>query len=54
MALKIYRMPDGRTYQFEEGNAPSVAVPVESESKKAEPKAKAVKPKNKAKKGTTK
>ena len=45
--LKIYRMPNGRTYQFEEKEAPKNAVLVEQKKKDA-PKNKAVKPKNKA------
>ena len=44
--LKKYRMPNGRTYQFEEKEAPKCAVPVEQ--KKAEPKNKARTTKTKA------
>ena len=51
--LKIYQMPNGRTYQFEEGEAPACAVPVEAE-KKAEPAKKAKKPANKSRKAATK
>lgn len=40
--LKIYKLPNGRTYQFEEGQAPAGAVPIE--------KVKAKKPVNKARK----
>ena len=48
--LKIYKMPNGRTYQFEESEAPAGAVLVEPKvpEKKATPKNKAVTPKNKA------
>ena len=47
--LKRYRMPNGRTYQFEEKEAPKCAVPVDQpEQKKAEPKNKARATKNKA------
>lgn len=45
--LKIYRMPNGHLYQFEDGDVPAGAVLVEAE-KKAETKTKAVKPANKA------
>lgn len=50
--LKIYRMPNGRTYQYEETEAPAGAVLVEPEKKA--PKAKAVKPANKSRKAATK
>lgn len=50
--LKKYTMPNGRTYQFEESEAPASAVPVEA--KKAEPSDKAVKPANKARKAAKK
>ena len=46
--LKIYRMPNGRTFQFEEKDAPADAILVKPEIKKAAPKNKAVTPKNKA------
>ena len=46
--LKIYKMPNGRTYQFEEGKEPADAVPFERVVAKAEAKAK--KPANKARK----
>ena len=48
--LRIYRMPNGRTFQFEEKDAPAEAVLVERETpvKKAAPKNKTVTPKNKA------
>jgi len=48
--LKIYKMPNGRTYQFEEKEAPDCAVEV----KKAEPEKKTVEPKNKARKAAKK
>lgn len=50
--LKIYKMPNGRTYQFDDSNVPAGAVPVEKpvEVKAEEPKDKAVKPANKARK----
>ena len=41
--LKIYKMPNGRTYQFEEGKAPAGAVPFEKVVAAVE--AKAEKPK---------
>jgi hypothetical protein len=50
--LKIYRMPNGHTYQFEESEAPAEAVLVEK--KAAEPANKAKKPVNKAKKAAVK
>lgn len=44
--LKIYKMPNGRTYQFEEGKAPAGAVPVEKTVNAKKPAAnKARKPK---------
>ncbi len=49
--LRIYRMPNGRTFQFEEKEAPAEAVLIEQkapEKKAAAPKNKAVTPKNKA------
>lgn len=45
--MRKYRMPDGRTYQFDEGKAPSCAVEV----KVMKPEAK--KPKKKSKKKET-
>lgn len=52
--LKRYKMPNGRTYQFEDGAVPAGAVEVKAKAEtKAEPKAepvveeKAEKPKNK-------
>ena len=48
--LKIYRMPNGRTFQFDEKDVPAGAVPVEQETKEnkvVKPKNKVVKPKNK-------
>lgn len=49
--LKVYRMPNGRTYQFEESEAPQSAVEVKA--KKPEDKAK--KPEqNKARKAAAK
>lgn len=48
--LKIYKMPNGKTYQFEEAEAPAEAV----ELKKAEPEKKTVTPKNKARKAAKK
>lgn len=49
--LKIYRLPNGRTYQYEEGTQPEGAVEVK---KAVEPPAKAVVPENKAKKTANK
>lgn len=48
--LKIYRMPNGRTFQFEENDVPAGAVLVEpkAQEKKVTPKNKTVTPKNKA------
>ena len=49
--LKIYRMPNGRTYQFDEKDVPAGAVLIEPEAPKQKavtPKNKAVAPKNKA------
>lgn len=50
--LKKYRMPNGRTYQFEESEAPASAVIVEAKVK--EPENKTKKPVNKAKKAAVK
>lgn len=44
--LKNYLMPNGHIYQYEEGEQPESAVEVKAE----EPKDKAVKPANKARK----
>ena len=44
--LKIYRAPDGSTWQYEEGTQPESYVAVET--KDAQPKAKARAPRNKA------
>lgn len=59
--LKIYKY-NGLTFQFEEGTQPEGAVEVKTEApakktvekKAAEPKSKAVKPANKARKAATK
>lgn len=48
--LKIYKMPNGHIYQYEEGEAPDCAVEV----KKAEPEKKVAEPKNKARKAAKK
>lgn len=45
--LKIYKMPNGHLYQYEEGTQPESAVEVKAVE---EPKDKAVKPVNKARK----
>lgn len=50
--LKRYIMPNGRTYQFEESEAPATATLIEVKAVKAENKAK--KPANKAKKAAVK
>ncbi len=50
--LKKYRMPNGRTYQFEESEAPASAMIVEEKAEKAANKAK--KPANKARKAAVK
>lgn len=52
MALKIYRSPEGYTFQFEEGTQPTGYVLVTPEKPKAAPKRrttanKAAKPENK-------
>lgn len=48
--MRRYKMPDGRTYQYEDGDAPACAVPVEEVATKKKPvKNKAASPK--AKKG---
>lgn len=49
--LKIYKMPNGKTYQFEESEAPAGAVEVK---KAVEPSNKAKKPANKAGKAVKK
>lgn len=50
--MRIYIMPNGHAYQFEESEAPSCAKLVEQ--KAAETKDKAKKPVNKAKKAAVK
>lgn len=50
--LKIYQMPNGHRYQYEEGTQPEGAILCEP--KKAEPEEKAAKPKNKAAKPANK
>lgn len=50
--MRIYIMPNGHMYQFEESEAPAEAVLVEK--KAAEPANKAKKPTNKAKKAAVK
>ena len=53
--LRIYMMPNGHSYQYEEGQEPEGAVLVEAkEEKAAEPVDKTVKPANKARKAATK
>lgn len=52
--LKRYKMPNGRTYQFKDGEAPAAAVQLEAEKKAVEPKNKAVKPANKTRKAAKK
>lgn len=62
--MKRYKLPDGTTHWFAEGDAPACAVPIEPVKKEepAEVKTKAVEPmnkaitapKNKAKKGSKK
>ena len=52
MALRIYRAPNGLTFQFEEGQAPAGFEPVTADKPKAAPKRrtaanKAAQPKNK-------
>lgn len=39
-ALREYVMPDGRTYQFREGDVPPEAKPVEQPKEKPAPKSK--------------
>lgn len=48
--MKIYIMPNGRKYQFEDGKVPEGAVEV----KAVEPQNKSVAPKNKTVKGKKK
>lgn len=44
--MRVYRMPDGRTYQYDDGDAPACAVPVEEVATKKQKTAnKAAKPK---------
>jgi hypothetical protein len=38
MALRIYRSPEGFTFQYEEGQQPDGYVPVTAENPKAAPK----------------
>lgn len=45
--LKLYRMPSGRVFQFEDKDVPAEAVLL-GQKKKEAPKNKAVRPKNKA------
>lgn len=53
--LKIYKMPNGHRYQFEEGKAPAGAVPVKPEPTEKKPKAnKAKRPANKKRKAASK
>ena len=49
--MKIYKMPNGKLYFFEEGHQPESAVPYHEvkEVKKAEVENKAVQPSNKSK-----
>lgn len=51
--MRIYRMPNGHMYQFEESEAPSCAVLVEQKAVEEFPN-KAKKPVNKAKKAAVK
>lgn len=53
--LRIYVMPNGHSYQYEEGQEPEGAVLVEAKKgKAAEPANKAVKPANKTRKAAKK
>ena len=58
--LKVYKMPNGRKYRFEEGNAPAGAILISAETKPTEPAKKeapakkATKPANKARKAANK
>ena len=59
--IKVYLMPNGRKYRYNDGDVPQGAIPVVAEQKAAEalnkaqkPENKAVKPANKAKKAATK
>lgn len=51
--IKVYIMPNGKRYRYEESEAPKEAKLI-GEEKKAEPKNKAVRPANKARKATKK
>jgi len=48
--LKIYRAPDGTTWQYDEGTQPESYVAVEQKAE--QPKAKARAPRNKARAAT--
>ena len=52
--LKIYKSPDGYTFQYEEGAQPDGYVLVEAEKKAKAPANKAKKPINKSTKAATK
>lgn len=52
--LKMYQMPNGHIYQYEEGEQPEGAVVFEPKKKMVESSDKAVTPKNKARKAATK
>lgn len=52
--MKRYKLPNGRTYQFKESEAPACAVPVEPVITQTEVQKKAKKPANKARKAATK
>jgi len=52
--LRIYRSPDGSTYQYEEGTQPEDHVLVEPPKPEPKPKAKARTTRNKARTAKTK
>lgn len=48
--LRIYRAPNGRTYQYEEGEQPADHVPADQPEAEPKPQAKARRASNKARK----
>ena len=52
--LRTYRAPNGRTYQYEEGEQPGDHVPVDGPRSEPKPKAKSRTTRNKARTAKTK
>ena len=52
--IRVYKMPNGKKYRFEETDAPAEAVLVEKAKAKPVPQKKAKKPVNKARKAANK